>query len=92
MAGAKNPSPYVAVSNGGGNRVKRCVGEMSVRTAFSRGNKDSERESRTIAGGQNPRMTAEDVISYHLHALSDLGTCNLEIFLLSSRLIAGGFI
>lgn len=37
-----------------------------------------------VAGGQNPRVISGDGISCHLHALSDLGTCNMEIFLLSS--------
>lgn len=38
MGGAENLRPYVAVGRGGGNRVKRCLGELWVRTFISKGN------------------------------------------------------
>lgn len=43
VAGAENSSPCVIVGNGGGNRVKGCLGEVLVRTISSRRNKDPER-------------------------------------------------
>lgn len=39
----------------------------------------------SIVGGQIGRIIARDVTSYDFHALLDLGTWDLEIFLLSSK-------